>query len=470
MKKTMPIIFFAVFSFFYFGNIAVSLAQAPAGAVNVANYGAVGDGVKDDTKALTDALNYCVANKKVCYIPKSKSFYHVTGTIRVDIKPSQKLEIVSNGGIVKAGTLTTFKSTTLWKISPMYDEKVLLSFGPAAANYTDLSTAFAKNNGTTLIVKGLIIDGVSEAFPEVPEKNQRILVGLQTSCANVNISSCSFSNIYGYGMVSFGAQTYINSGSTYREVGGRGKTPYAFKVDTDAFGDAIYTAVVKPGANITIRNCNLTGIQKFKRRSRIGITFEYSKQPYRITIDGCKIRHYAKGIHYEEKAKSTTLINNCLFEDVNFGVANIGNAGSTSIIRKSVFNIGTTDGQEQGDAYAFLTMYGDVNISVENSQLNFKGRKGAFQNFAGVKKVINTTLNANNTNPSIANANTQFESCKFINFGGNAPSFTSYAGGNSFLLKNCTFEGGDNVHAKGQKLSLKFDRTVSKSGKQLIAN
>lgn len=439
-------------------------------AVKVYSYGAKGDGQNDDSKALEDALNYCVKYGKTCYIPKSKTYYKVTRTIRVNITAGQKLEIVSDGAVVKAASLDNFKTATIWKISPTYDEKVLLSFGPAAANYTDMNTAFAKNAGTALRVTGLVIKGPSDPFPEVPEKNQKTLVGLQTSCTQVSIMNCDFRDIYGYGIVSFGVQQYTNSNNTYKEVGGRGKTLYAFKEDFDSFGDAIYTALVRPGANIRISDCDLTGIQRFKRRSRVGITFEYSTAPYKVNIDRCKIRHYAKGMHYEEKARSTTTINNSYIEDVNFGIANIGNAGSDCTIKNSRISTGLSDGQEQGDAYAFITMYGDVNISVENSTLDFNGRQRAYQNFAGVKKVTRTTINANNTNPAIANSNTVFEACRFVNFGGNGPSFTSYAGGNRFFLRNCTFEGGGDVHAKGERLKLSIERAVNKSGKAIIPN
>ena len=37
--------------------------------ISIKNYGCVGDGVTDDTEGITKAINYCIANNKILFIP-----------------------------------------------------------------------------------------------------------------------------------------------------------------------------------------------------------------------------------------------------------------------------------------------------------------------------------------------------------------------------------------------------------------
>lgn len=451
-----------------FSNQVSSQVPAYTDVVNVNRFGAKGDGLQDDAEALEKAFNYCVLNNKRCFIPKTTAFYNIKRSVRISVKAHQKLEIVSNNAMVKVGSLKGFQNKTIWKISPVYEEHVLFSIGSTAENYTDIATAFNGNQLSTLKILGLTFSGNLDNAPEVPEKGEKTFIALQTSCYNVEVTNCTFKNIYGYGQVSFGVKNYKNVKNTYLDVGGRGKTTFAHKVDGDSFGDAIYTASVKKDAVIEFNDCELTGIRKFKRRSRIGMTFEYSDHPYQVAINRCIIRHYAKGIHFEEKAKSSILINGSTFEDYNFAIANVSNHGSVCTIKNSSFATAFTDGQEQGDAFPFITMYSDMSINVYQSIFDFKGRKRAYLSFVGVKNMVNCTFNGHHTNPSIADANILFKNCRFIGFGGENPSFKSYHGGHKFVMNNCVFEGGEAIHAKGQKVSLAFKNSINKDGKALI--
>ncbi|MGV8878724.1 MAG: hypothetical protein ACOH2A_06800 [Sphingobacteriaceae bacterium] len=467
MIKYISGFFFALFMGCFF-NQANSQNSSYADAVNVTRFGAKGDGLQDDADALEKAFNYCVLNNKRCFIPKTSAFYNVKRTVRVPIQVNRKLDIVSNNATIGIGTLKDFQNKTIWKISPVYQEFVLFSIGSDAENYTNIATAFNSNQHSTLKIRGLLFSGNLDDAPEVPEKGQKILIALQTSCYNVDVEHCVFKNIYGYGQVSFGVKNYKNISNTYLDVGGRGKTNYAYKIDGDSFGDAIYTTSVKKDAIIKFDDCELTGIRKFKRRSRIGMTFEFSDQPYRVVINRCNIRHYAKGIHLEEKSKSEMLINDCNFEDYNFAIANVNNNGSVCKITSTSFATGFTDGQEQGDAFPFLTMYSNMDISVYRSSFDFKGRKQAYLSFVGVRNMIDCSFSGNNTNPSITDANVLFQSCIFKDFGGDNPTFKSYHGGNTFTLNNCTFIGGGAIHAKGQKVTLSFKNPINKSSNALI--
>lgn len=57
-------------------NVLVSTDKTKnlIGYVDVRNFGALGDGVSDDTEAFINAINYCVANNKTLYIPNTGTF------------------------------------------------------------------------------------------------------------------------------------------------------------------------------------------------------------------------------------------------------------------------------------------------------------------------------------------------------------------------------------------------------------
>ena len=87
-------------------TIAPNLANY--GVVNVKDFGAVGDGVHDDTAAIQAAIDYASTNAETVYIPCGK--YKITSTINV------KTNILGGGyqrdfrHIAKVGT-TLFEAT-----------------------------------------------------------------------------------------------------------------------------------------------------------------------------------------------------------------------------------------------------------------------------------------------------------------------------------------------------------------------
>jgi hypothetical protein len=431
-------------------SLAIGIRQKE---VNVATFGARGDGRTDDAPALEKALKHCMDQNLTCYIPKTTKSYHISRTIRVQPEPGQSLRIRSNGAVIKplripdnnsAYNLTSFK------------EHVFLSVAKTIPSIQD-KAMFRHSKGTRVEVTGLHFDGAN-----LPEKiaantfDTDIFIGLQILAEDVKVDQCSFTNIYGYGLRVHNVKNSSITNSHFSNVGGRGATPHAQKQDFDGIGDAIYHALVKDEGNIRIANSTFQGKKQQGKRSRSAITFEYSTQPYDIQLSNLTISGYAKGIHIEEKAPTVVNINNIRLDDFNFGIANVLNDRSKIYFSNAKINVGRSDGNDNGDALAFLNYESKAEIYVDQSELHFNGRKGAYQSAVGLKRVKNSTINAHNTNLFFADGSTLFENCTFVAFGGEGKSFSSHGPGNTYRIKNSQFKNSSAVHAKGDQVKLEI--------------
>lgn len=75
----------------------IRVANSVVGIVNVASFGAVGDGVADDTKALQDAIDYAQDNGGYLYIPEGQ--YRLRDTLRI----TKSIRIVGDKGAIQYG-------------------------------------------------------------------------------------------------------------------------------------------------------------------------------------------------------------------------------------------------------------------------------------------------------------------------------------------------------------------------------
>ncbi|NLU94415.1 glycosyl hydrolase family 28-related protein [Chitinophaga sp. Ak27] len=434
--------------------------------INVKDFGAKGDGVTDDADAIIQALTQAVKTNSVCYIPKTTRFYNISKTIRLSLNANDKITINSDGATIRP--IGMVKNESIYNITS-YPEHVFLSLGPREAS-SDVHKAFVNNDGVSVNVKGLCFDGRAFQVVSLPPKNDAdIAIALQVSAQNINVSNCTFQNIFGYGIRLHGASTLNVNSTNFARVGGRGKTPSADKVDFDAFGDAIYISSLRENASVSIASCTMTGIKSGNMRSRVGITFEYSSSNYNANIKGCDVRGYAKCIHIEEKNNSTFNINQCKFADFNYAIANIRD-NATMNFYNCTFTVGLSDGKDNGSALVFLSMYGMPTISVYKSTLDYSNSaQRTYQSVVGLKLLKDCIINANNKNFYFADSNVTFDGCTFQNFGGAGASFFSNSGKNKFVIMNSRFSGGGDVHANGTKASLNFmNSNVSQQGRKLI--
>jgi hypothetical protein len=104
----------------------------PDGEVSIKDFGAVGDGVTDDTAAIQNAITFCMVNGKTLYFPAGTNIFTqltiptvtgqpnraVTLRMRGPRMPAQAMFIVSSGGTITGGAI--LKSTTIGTAGQSY--------------------------------------------------------------------------------------------------------------------------------------------------------------------------------------------------------------------------------------------------------------------------------------------------------------------------------------------------------------
>ena len=432
--------FFSLFTgiLFLYKNVFLDNKQkkeAIGESVSVLTFGAKGNGLNDDTEAFEKAIIYCIKNNKVCSVPKTANSYNIASTIRIALEPDQSIKIVSNGAVIKP--LASPLNKSAYNLT-LYKEHIFLSIGKEIDSFG--VEMFSRSANTSISISGLVLDGsnLKEQFATTTFDTD-IFIGLQVLAENVNISNCVFQNIYGYGLRVHNVKNSTITNSRFVNVGGRGGTEFAQKTDKDALGDGIYHSLVKKDGIINIRDCSFKGKKIQNKRSRSAITFEYSTQPYKINLDKLNISGFAKCIHIEEVSPTIVHIDQVKMSDFNMGIANVLNNQSSIFFNNVNMEIGTGDGNESGDALAFLNYQSTAKIYVNNSVLDFNGRKEAYQSAVGLTKVENSTIKGNGTNFFFADGSTVFNNCIFVGFGGKGMSFFSNNGKSSYQILNSTF-------------------------------
>ncbi|MGN6394317.1 MAG: hypothetical protein ACTHMI_02070 [Mucilaginibacter sp.] len=433
---------------------SIGLSADDSGAISVAQFGANGDGYTDDAAALIKAMEYCVLNNKHCYIPKTKAYYNIGSTIRIPLKPGQSLNIISNGAIIKPNSVPI--NSSAWNLTG-FKEHIFLSIGNQLTSYKDVAM-YKFSEGSAINISGLIFDGGSFLGPLAPTSlSTDIFIGLQALAEIVNVNNCVFKNIYGYGMTIYNVKNSAVNRCKFYDVGGRGATPFAQKIDRDAFGDGVHYSLVKPDGVIKVQNSIFQGKKSQGKRSRDAVTFEFSTLPYQIFLTNDDIAGFAKCLHIEETAPTTVHIDHVNMSDFNFGIANIVNDQTVIYLNNVRMDVGMIDGNDQGDALAFLSYRSKARIYVNKSYLNFNGKKQAYQSAIGLVKVENSTINGNNTNFFFADGSTDFDNCVFIGFGGAGKSFSSNTGKGVYRILNSKIDRSSTIHANGQNLKLSIN-------------
>lgn len=419
--------------------------------ISVLTFGAKGDGQTNDEDALEKAISYCIKNNKICYIPKTVRFYNIKSTIRVPLEPGQSIEIVSDGASIKP--LAPPANNTAFSLTP-FNEHVFLSIGKQINSIRD-NAMFKNSEGSSVSISGLVFDGSNLPEGVAPTTlGTSIFIGLQVLAETVNINNCVFKNLYGYGLTIYNVKNSTMKECRFENVGGRGATPFVQKIDRDAFGDGVHFSLVKADGNVTMEHCVFLGKKIQNKRSRSAITFEFSTQPYNIFLSNVNISGFAKCIHIEETSPTKVHLNYVNMSDFNFGIANVLNDNSTISFNHVRMDVGLSDGNDYGEALAFLNYRSKAQIFIDNSYLNFNGKKESYQSAGGLVKVENSTINGNNTNFFFADGNTLFDHCIFVKFGGAQKSFFSNNGQSVYKITNSDLKKSSTVHANGQKLKL----------------
>lgn len=432
-------------------------AYNPAQHINVLDFGAKGDGKADDTQAFIKAIKASVSASKACYVPKTNQHYVLDNTVRVELRSGQSLTLLSNGATIKTSPSIKASASSVWKLTPSYNEYAMFSLGPAADNKA-FPNNFGNNNKIQVEIDGLVFDANSHARGANPAHGNLIVSALDVSAETIHITNCEFHNIIGYGVRTYGVKRYQNTNNLFENVGGRAVAP-----STDAYGDAIFTAAVAKDATINIENNDLRGSKRLRRKSRSGITFEFSQHRYNANVINCTVVGFAKAIHVEEPAPSSISVRNSQLHDANYTIAMVMNKQAVLNVYDSDIVIRGTDGVDGGSGGPVINTDGGGTINFYDSELHLNGPRHAYITMVGVKEVKGCTIYAYNKNPYFADGNTNFVECSFYDFGGTERSFFSYVGNNRFRVVNSVFHRGGNVHARGQKVRLDFEnaRAVS---------
>ena len=452
IKLTLLVICLSFSSFCYSINNSIVIKKSGNESVSVLDFGAVGDGIADDSDAFQKAILYCINNNQVLYVPKTAKSYNLSKTIRVSLARGNKIKIISNQAII---TPKITDIATIYKLTS-FKEHVFISIG-REFNSIKIFNNSQDNIGTEINISGLIIDGKNEkSIENVTSYDNDIYIGGQFVAEKVSLENCVFKNIFGYGVRIHEVSESKIKKCKFINVGGRGLTPFANKSDLDAFGDAIFHAKMNTNANVLIEDCLFDGKMNNNKRSRSALTFEFSLFPYKVNLRNLDIKGYAKCLHIEEIAATVFQLENVKMSDFNFGIVNTLNNASEVYLNNCVVNVGINDGNDFGDALAFLNYMSSAKIEVKNSLLNFKGRQAAYQSAVGLVKVENSTINGNNTNFFFADGNTVFLHCKFINFGGPGMSFFSNNPANLYQIKSSIFKGNSISTVKATNVGLEI--------------
>jgi hypothetical protein len=217
-------------------------------------------------------------------------------------------------------------------------------------------------------------------------------------------------------------------------------------------GDGIYITSLRDQFSVDINNCDIQGITSFPKRSRSGITTEFSKPGNngQLFIKNTRIRHYAKCFHNESSNAYIITIANSHLSDFNCAFAFTLTPDTYVNINNTTFEWAQMDGQENGGTPLISALFegSSTKLSFDKCIFRYTGLNNMSCVIGGAKNFTDCDFFMNNTNIGFADASDPiFDSCRFHDFGGNNySSFTNYSdGGSTYKLVNCRFYDGGPV-------------------------
>lgn len=285
--------------------------------VNVKEYGAVGDGVTNDTTSINNAIAALPASGGILYIPNGK--YIISATLMFTNKVH--LQIISdNANIFSNAAFNSVQFNTCHYLS--IDSKLLISTNSFAAN----SCGVIFNNSNGVNVSKLVVSGGSGGgynfgiyiYPTtgsilpavgVGDSNSTLNNCVVTLCQegiNINgeywtISNCQFIKNVGYGInSSAGNTTVIGCNCIGNSVG--------MLLDGRSNGNSDHGKIV----GTTFNHNNTCGLLiKTVRYGHIidGCQFWAGTQPIGNIVDNITARSYGYGL-YVENVMNLNIVNN----------------------------------------------------------------------------------------------------------------------------------------------------------------
>lgn len=250
-------------------------------SVTVKNFGAIGDGIADDTQALKDAINHIISlGGGTIYIPKTTAFYKITSSMVFNIRDGIKIKII--GEYLPELRLTSNISANIFEFN-----------GVDEANQP-----IQDSQNINIEIDGVFLNGigVSEQWELTNYSNLKLAQAVVVKASNLLISNCKIANFYGYGIKVFYYKKAIVQNCDFEKVGGKWYQDDTF----DGFGDAIYFGSAQNKHSLAIvKECSVIGYPADRPRlSRCGITFEYGAG--RCELRNNYLEGYAREVHVEQ--------------------------------------------------------------------------------------------------------------------------------------------------------------------------
>jgi hypothetical protein len=274
----------------------VSYSMINGSCLNVADFGAKGDGSTDDSSALNTAFQYAATNGIPIQLGSGQTYSVNLNQIIVTIPENSSLTIYGSNALIKQRTASTTAGNS--------------------NNLILITSATLGTFNTQVNVSNLNFDG------SIQPQNWTSTSGIGSNsmwikAGTVNIDNCQARNFFFSICFGFFNCRYVNVTNCYTYMVG-GHTPHD---DTySSSGDSLYFAQIYNGCVFNISNCSFTGYPTTPYQggypnnlSRDGITFEFTvdtNPAYFVNISDCFINGYQHAIHLEQHAYANVTIAN----------------------------------------------------------------------------------------------------------------------------------------------------------------
>lgn len=333
-------------------------------------YGAVGDGVTDDTQAIQSALDkhsvvllngmYLVNIDTMITIPSNRTIYFRNATLKATM---------SERGIAPLEYTSIFEIKNVENISIIGDNHSML-FGDRE-NHEGTTHQFGfgiyiGSESTNISISGLILKNFT---------GDGIILD-STNITDVKIDNIVCDNNHRQGISICGGENINIENSVFKNTNG---TPPQAGIDIEPYGENICS-------NIRIFNCDFLNNVGYGIDSALA-TGTVIKD---ITIDSCRVKNNGNcGINYNCIKEGKNTISNCLIENNGMGLRIVGknltannntvvNNSSEGIYLNSTQNVRVMDNISEKNKSCGIAMDSGCNTIIIRNRVNNNGNAGIY--------------------------------------------------------------------------------------------